>query len=70
MHSKMSMWMCPPLPVDVDEGQTAAATAGKRIRRNLFPCQHLKHSGLPSKEIFNKTHELQQSNGVISLGQK
>lgn len=55
------------LPVDVEEGQAAAAAAGKGVRGDPLSSQGLVHPGLPPEEVRDQTHELEQRYGVVPV---
>lgn len=60
-------WFCfPCVPVDGYHGEAAAAAAWEGIWRHLLPWQDAQHASLPSKEVGDQAHELEQGDGVIA----
>ncbi len=53
------------VPADGHHRETAAAAAGERIWRYLLSGQSSQHTGFPSKEVCDESHEFQQGDGVI-----
>lgn len=53
------------VPVDGHRGEAAAAAAGEWVRRHLLSRQNRQHRPLPSKQVCDQRHELQQRDGVV-----